>query len=332
MASSPPQPETITQLLNAVYPSFAMLAGMELGLFTQLADGPLKTREIAEAINVPAIKLRPLLYALVVAGLLRVKDGSFSNTPEANRYLVDGKPTYLGGLKDLTASNWARMLETAETIRSGTRQAGIDYHSPREDDLVDLLRGLYPHAVADANRLMEHYDFSSCRTLLDVGGGSGALAITVAQANPRVKATVADLPSVTPITRRFVKEAGVDEQVKILAADAVRDTLPESYDVVIARHLIQVLSVDDSRSLVRNLAGVVRPGGKLHLLGWVLDNSRLTPKNIVGYNLVLLNSYPDGQAYTEEEYFDWLVEAGFEDVERIVFEDGESIVTARKLA
>jgi SAM-dependent methyltransferase len=330
MAAPPPQPETIARLFDAVYPSFAMLAGMQLDLFTQLADGPLNTEEIADTIGVPAFKLRPLLYALVVAGLLRIQKGSFANTLEADHYLVSGKPTYMGGLKDLTANNWARTLKTAETIRAGGPQESYDYHAPSEDEIIALFRGLYPGAVADAYRLMDHHDFSSCETLLDVGGGSGALAITLAQVNPRMKVTVAELPSVTPITRQFVEEADVDDRVDIVAADAVRDTLSGPFDVIVARHVVQVLSADDSRALLKNFAAAVRPGGAIHLIGWVLDNSRLTPQNTVGYNLILLNCYEDGQAYTEEEYYEWLADAGFEDFERIVFTDGASIVSARK--
>jgi len=88
MNNPTPQPKTITELFKAVYPSFAMLAGMELDLFTQLKDGPLNVEQISKAIGVQAIKLRPLLYALVVAGLLTVQDDLFSNTPEADHFLV----------------------------------------------------------------------------------------------------------------------------------------------------------------------------------------------------------------------------------------------------
>jgi hypothetical protein len=68
-----------------------MLAGMELDLFTPLAGGPLSAGQIADAVGVQATKLRPLLYALVVAELLMVEDGLFSNTIEAGRYLVRGQ-------------------------------------------------------------------------------------------------------------------------------------------------------------------------------------------------------------------------------------------------
>lgn len=110
MDQTAPQPETITRLFEAVYPSFAMLAGMELDLFSALEDGPLSVEQVADALDVQAVKLRPLLYALVVAGLLVEDDGLFRNTAESGTYLVRGKPAYLGGLQGLTASNWALWL------------------------------------------------------------------------------------------------------------------------------------------------------------------------------------------------------------------------------
>ena len=330
MTNPAPQPEIINELFEAVYPSFAMLAGMDLDLFTQLNDGPLNVEQISDAMGVQAIKLSPLLYALVAAGLLAIQDDLFSNTPEADYFLVRGKSAYLGGLHELVANNWARILKTAATIRAGGPLQEYDYHDMPQDELVALFRGLYPGSLVDADRLMNLYDFSTCRSLLDVGGGSGALAIAIAQANPHLKATVVDLPLVTPITRQFVEEANASERVEILTADVINDTLSGSYDVVVARHVIQVLSADDSLALLRNLSGVLKPGGVIHLIGWILDNSRLTPKKTVGFNLVLLNGYEDGQAYTEQAYYDWLAEAGFETFKRVVMSDGSSILTARR--
>lgn len=328
MSLSPTRPETIAQLLDAVYPSFAMLAGMELELFTALDGSVLGAEQIADALGVQVIKLRPLLNALVVAGLLTVRDDLFANTPEADHYLVRDKPDYLGGIYQLTASNWANLLKMAAIIRAGGPLEEYDYHAMSQDKLVALFRGLYPGAVRDARRLMDQHNLSSYRTVLDVGGGSGAVAITLAKANPHLKATVVDLPLVAPIARQFVEEAEATDQVEVLAADAVHETLSGSYDAVVARHVIQVLSADDSRALLSNLASVVKPGGVIHLIGWILDNSRQTPQKTVHYNLVLLTGYEDGQAYTEREYHEWLTEAGFEAFERIVFADGESILTA----
>ena len=69
--------DTIERLSQAVYPSYAMLAGMQLDLFTPLKDGPLGCAGIARAIGVNADKLQPLLYALVATGLLLEENERF---------------------------------------------------------------------------------------------------------------------------------------------------------------------------------------------------------------------------------------------------------------
>ena len=72
MTSEPQRPETIERLGRAIYPSLAMLAGMELDLFTPLKDVPMTNRQLADALDINSGKLRPLLYSLVAAGLLEV--------------------------------------------------------------------------------------------------------------------------------------------------------------------------------------------------------------------------------------------------------------------
>ena len=331
MPESQLKPVIINGHLDAVYPSFALVAGMQLDLFTPLEAGPLSLEELSESLGIEAVKLRPLLFALAAGGLLAADNGLFSNTAEANQFLVRGKTSYLGGRGELIATNWRRVLKTAETVRTGVPSYIFDFRSSSQEELGMFFRGLYPGAVADGIRLMKQYDFTGYKRLLDAGGGSGGLAITLARAYPWLKTTVLDLPSVTPITREIVGEEQMADLVDIAEADAVHDTLTGSYDAVVARHVIQVLSEEDSRALLRNLAAVLEPRGSLFIIGWILDDSRISPGKTVGTNLVLLNTTRDGQAYTEGEYRRWTKEAGFVDFERRVMPDGVSFVRARSV-
>ena len=83
-----PRPDTIQALRWGVDAAFAMLAGLQLDVFTPLQGGPLTPAQLAEAIGVGPVRLRLLLYALVAAGLLTEQDGRFANTPEAQHFLV----------------------------------------------------------------------------------------------------------------------------------------------------------------------------------------------------------------------------------------------------
>jgi ubiquinone/menaquinone biosynthesis C-methylase UbiE len=330
MTSIPLRPDTIEKLNSAVYPSFAMVAGMQLDVFTPLKDGPMNAEQLAAALAVQPHKLRPLLYALVAAELLTVEDERFANTPEAAHFLVRGQPAYLGDTYEGRLLRWRATLHTAETIRTGVPQAKVDYAAMSPDQLEPWYRGLHAEAVAAARTLMARHDFLSAHHLVDVGGGSGGLALTVAAACPQLQATVVDLATVTPITQQYIAEAGLAERVYVMTADAVQGPLSGAFDVAVLFRLIQVLSPDQAHRVLRNVSQVIEPGGVIYIVGQVLDNSRLSPPETVAGNLFFLNVFDEGQAYTEQEHRDWLAEAGFAQCERHILPNKMSIVSARK--
>lgn len=328
MSEQTPQPDIFYQIKNGARATAAMLAGMKLDLFTPLKDGPLNAEQLATKLGVNAVKLGPLLYALVIAGLLTEEDGAFSNTPETDEFLVKGKVGYLGDAHKIWNSNLLASLETAETIRTGVPQAKYDWTNMAEGELKALYEGMSAQDVAFANWLSAQYDFSQCRRLLDAGGGSGTLAIAMTQIHPHLTATVVDLPEVTPITEQFVMDADATGRVKVVSADLTCDPIPGMYDVAILSSVIQTLSTEEARQVTNNVGKVIKPGGWLYIFGGgMLENSRLSPKSAVEWNLVFINTYDKGQSHTEDEHRDWLREAGFEDLN---FRYEEFAITARK--
>ncbi len=89
--------EKIERLVNMAYPSFAMLAGMQLDLFTPLKDGPMSTEQLAVALGVGPAKLEFLLYSLVAANLL---------TMEKTYSRIQTKPTvsWFGASRNILAT------------------------------------------------------------------------------------------------------------------------------------------------------------------------------------------------------------------------------------
>ena len=327
---SPPEPKTIQKLVD-VYPSFALLAGMQLDLFTPLKVGPMRPEQIASAIGVEVAKLKPLLYALVAAELLTVEGDRFANTDEANHFLVRGSPAYMGGVHPLYADLWDAALQTAESIRTGQPQAKHDYTQMSREALETFYQGLHPGALVTGRTLVKDYGLSSCQRLLDVGGGSGGVAIAVVKACPHIRATVADVSNVTPITQRFVKEAGVSDRVKVVTGNIVEAPLDGSFDAVVLKSFIQVLSPSDAQRALRNINATMAPGGVIYILGiGILDNSRISPRGAAITNTIFINIYDEGQAYTEDEYHDWIIAAGFVDFKRDTLPDGLGIITAQK--
>lgn len=331
MSVSRPEPTTIQELGLAVYPSFAMLAGMQLDVFTPLKGGSMTAEGIANELGVSPSKLQPLLYALVKADLLIVDEGRFANTEEAEHYLVRTSPNYLEGRDQFYWDRWNEVLNTAKSIRTGEPQAKLDFAAMSEEELLSTMRGMNSGAMSAGRDLAGRHDFSGGQSLVDVGGGSGGLSVALADAYPDLRTTVVDLPTVTPITQRFVKEAGVEDRVEVLTADAANEPIGGPYDIAVMRAFLQILSPENVGKVLRNTAQALRSGAPIFILGLgILDNSRLSPRKAVVFNLVFINVYDDGQAYTIKEYEQWLTEAGFQDFERITLPGGGSIVKANK--
>ena len=324
-------PETINKLRSAADAAFAMLAGMQLDVFTPLKAGPLDAEKIADAIGVRHGRLRLLLYCLVAAGLLNEENGRFSNTPEATQFLVKGSPSYVGNRHAALATRWAASLKTAESIRSGIPQAKIDFSESPQSELEKFLRNLNPTTVSAGRALLENYDFSSVQTLADVGSGGAGLAITITKAYPHIKATAIDLPQVAPIAQKIIDEQAAAGRVKVLAANVLSGPLPGSYDAAILRAFLQVFSPADARQALKHVGAALNPGGKIFIIGQILDDSRTSPLEAVGFNLAFINMLEAGESHTEGEHREWLTEAGFVAIERADFLlDGSGLMTARK--
>jgi hypothetical protein len=330
MTDAIPQPDTIQRLGNAPFPSFAMVAGMQLEVFTPLGSGAMTAAQLAQTLGVREAKLAPLLYALVSAGLLRLDGDRFANTAEADHYLVKGKPTYLGEQHLHYAARYHETMQTAASIRTGVPQVKRDFTAMSTQEPDTVLRGLHPAARAAGRDLAKRYDFSRHRRLLDVGGGTGGLSLAIGSLCPDLRVTIFDLPAVIPITRRFIGEEGMAGRATALAGNAVNAPPSGTYDVAVLRSVIQVLPRDEARALLRNLASALEPGSPVFILGQILDDSRLSPPHTVAFNLMFINVHDEGGAYTEQEYRDWLGEAGFTGVERTRLAGGSSQITARK--
>jgi SAM-dependent methyltransferase len=326
------KPATIYRHAFGIYPSMAMLAGMRLGVFTPLKDGPMTVADLARAIGVDPRKLRPLLYALVNAELLTHEGERFGNTPEAQVYLVRGEPAYVGSVHELYADLWHAALQAGQSIGTGTPQVKHDFATMSDDELGAFFRGLHAGALAVGRQLAARFGFERVSTLLDVGGGSGGLAIAACQACPNLSATVVELPRIVPFAEDFVRKAGLIERIKVRASNVVEQAPDGRFEVATLRNLVQVLGPEDARRAVSNIGQALAPGGLLVIVGHVLDDSGLAPAEAVGMNLAFLSIYDEGQAHTEREHRAWLADAGFAEIEvhYRAAQGGASIVTARK--
>ena len=325
-----PGRETIDKLAAGIYPSLAMLAGMELEIFTALGKGTQNSKEMASTLGVPERRLQPLLYALVAAGLLTLDNGGFANTPESQHYLVKGTPAFIGNLHIRYRIWWEAVLQTAATIREDRPVAGLDFSTLSPDEIRKDFSSRDSGNRAAGRALAKQFNFSQFKSLADVGGAAGSLALGASEVCPDLRVSLVDLPSTAAVARDYLIEKGDADRMEVIAADITSGPLSARFDVAVMRNLIQVLSPEQARLAIMNVGQALEPGGMLLVIGHVVDDTRLSPPDIVSYGLVFINLYQDGGAYTEGEYRNWLTGAGLSNIERHLQPDSTSVIVARK--
>lgn len=327
-------PDTIMRLKRAADQAHAMVAGVQLEIFTHVAERPLTSAELAARLGVAEDRLARLLYALVVTGFLEVRDGRFANTPDAAAFLVKGRPDYMGGfMKEMQSKVWDADLRTAESIRSGRPAALHDFNAVSDEEMAAMVRGMQSSSVAFGRALARRFDFSRYRSVVDIGGGSGGLVATLCAEHPELRGTLFDLPRTCKIAAEILRECTGGDRVTIEAGDILAAPPNGIYDAAVMKSVVQVFSPDDAARAISNTAAAVRRGGAVYIIVGVdiLDDDRLGPANAVFRNVTLMNFYPAGAAYTEGEHLGWLSAAGCGEVERVTLLDTD-VLRATKLS
>ncbi|MHA1218018.1 MAG: methyltransferase [Candidatus Heimdallarchaeaceae archaeon] len=327
-------PNYIKKIASAAYPALAMLAGVDLGVFAALKNKHMEAQDIATTLHVRQDKLEPLLYALVTAKLLKLKNNLFSNTREANQFLIPNASSYIETHPFLNPMimwwGYYGALKTADTIRTGSPALKYDFASKSEEELKQDFQHTQPIAIRAGRELVDKFDFSSYQTVVDVGGGPGGLSIAITELLPNIKATIIDIASVTPVSRWFVEQAGLSDRIQVVTADAVTGPLTGQYDFAILRAFIQVLSPVDALQSLKNVYSIIKPGGKLYIVGHILDDTHISPLEEVWHKLGSFNYYEVPSPYTEKEHREWLLKAGFTQIERSFLPNDDGVIVAQK--
>jgi hypothetical protein len=330
--NTPKTPETIERLQASVPAAFALLAGMQLDIFTRLAERPRSAGDLAADLGVAEDRLSRLLYALVVAGLLDRHGSEFGNVPEAAAFLVRGREGFLGDTHDLLAQLWRADLHTAQSIRTGAPLALHDFAASSDEEMKAMLRGMHSFAIASGRDLARRFDFSGYRSLIDIGGGSGGLLIALREANPALHGTLFELPRNAALAAGILATTPGGDAVTVEQGDILAVPPHGTFDAAVLRALLQVLSPSDAAGAIANAASAIRPGGSMFILGGgILDDDRIGPPLAVFLNVTFMNIYPAGASHTVAEHAAWLTAAGCGEIERIILPSGGSIIRATRL-
>lgn len=165
--------------------------------------------------------------------------------------------------------------------------------------------------------------------LLDIAGGSGIYACTIAAHHPHLSATVFERPPVDAIARRMIAKRGYADRVSVVAGDMFNDPLPRDHDVHLFSNVLHDWDVAKVRPLLAASYAALPPGGLLVIHDAHLNADKTGPLPVAAYSALLM-SVTEGKCYATSEMETLLAEAGFRDFAFAETIADRSVLTACK--
>jgi hypothetical protein len=210
-----------------------------------------------------------------------------------------------------------------ESSASGWASGQIDVERGRR-----IAAAMHSHSLPAATGLARNGDFVGVSRLLDVGAGSGCYPIAIAQANPGLRATIMELPSMCQVAQEYIRDAGVADRVDTAAVDMFREAWPQGYDAVFFANVWHDWNFETCAFLAKQTYDILPAGGRVFLHEMLLDDDGDGPLTSVSFSMLMLGT--EGQQFTLPELKGLLEGAGFTDVDARHTYGYYSLVSARK--
>jgi hypothetical protein len=312
-------PAAIMQIGMGFMSSKTLLSAVELGVFSTLAEGAADLPTLQQKLGLHQRSARDFLDTLVALNLLERKSGVYSNTVETDLFLDGAKPSYVGGLLEMSNARLYRFWSSlTEALRTGELQnegkgGGEDFFAAMyatPERLREFLHEMSGLSVGPALAIAEKFNWKGYATFMDLGTAQGELPVIVAQAHPHLRGVGFDLPVVQPVFEEFVANHGLSDRVAFKGGNFFADALPKT-DVIVMGHILHDWDLGQKKALLAKAFEALPKGGAVIAYDPILDDDRR--QNTLGLlaSLNMLIETKGGFEYTGADCQAWMRDASF---------------------
>ena len=318
MTSEHPPTERLFEIGSAYRQSKILLSAVELGVFSELAAGPLDARDLARRIQVHDRPARDFFDALVATGLLnRDDEGRYRNTEESDFYLDRAKPTYLGASFDQYNRReyalWGCLTQSLQTGNPAAETHGQDHFGSLYNDAArfrTFVTAMTSGSLLAAQGIARQFPWENYQTLCDVGTAQGCLPVQVALTHPHVHAIGFDLPMLRCAFEEYAFERNVADRVSFAGGDFFKDSLPQA-DVVVLGRVLHNWDLETKKMLLDKAYRAIRTGGAIIVYDLLIDDDRRASAAGLLSSLNMFLWTAGGFGYTARDCTNWMRSAGF---------------------
>jgi len=335
--SSNTDPSRLLRYRDSIYASDLLICAVAcFDFFTCLREGPKTFDEICRALEFKSRPADVLISLLASMELIEAHGDRYGLTKLSSMFLVSDSPDSLAPYYR-SLKNRPQCLEFRDVLQTGkpagwsSRKEGDDWMKSMQDrEFADAFTAaMDSRGVFLARRLAEKFDLSGRAALLDVAGGSGIYACSLARRNSHTAFAVLEIPPVDLAAKRSIASKGMSSRVNVIAGNMFEE-IPAGYDVHLFANVFHDWDMDAVKQLAANSFRRLHPGGLIAVFDAHLNDGKNGPLPVAEYSCLLMHS-TEGKCYSTKEIGDILISAGFEQIEVTDIAADRSLITGKKI-
>ena len=219
-------------------------------------------------------------------------------------------------MMNVASWHWQALGDLLYSVQTGKAafdhahgMAPFEYFEQHPEAHDTFNRAMAGYSAQTSGAIVAAYDFAGIGTLVDVGGGHGALLAAILQANPGLRGVLFDLPDVVAGAPGVLEAAGVAERCEVVGGD-FSDSVPPGGDAYLLKNIVHGMDDERATALLERCRRAMVDRSKLLVVELTVPSGNEPSLGKV-IDLEMLLMTRGGRERTEDEYRALFEAAGF---------------------
>ena len=325
--ASAPEDDTVDlgRMLDLATP-WCLHVAATLRIPEHISAGRAGIAELAAATGCDRDALHAVLGHLVSKGVFTEESPGRFGGNRAAEQLAESSFLDLDGIGGRMAHTWGTLLDYVRTGQPAYQQV---FGRPFWEDLAahpqiaaefDALMGPAGHGIPDFDiELRDGWDH--IRTVVDVGGGTGAMLASLLRRHPQAKGVLIDLPGTVARAGEIIDSFGVSSRVEV-KGQSFFDPMPAGADLYVLKSVLNDWADEPTAAILQRCAEAAQADGTVAILGGVSADEM--PRSL-GIDMLVAG----GKTSTLTQFTELARQAGLEVVAARTQSSGRFVVECR---
>ena len=273
--------------------------------------------------------LKCLLFGLTTMRLIYCENGIYKNSPDVKYFFSNNLFDLIKSMNDFQSEIVYLGLHEFVPSLKNSKNEGLKYIKGKGETLyqrfsqnkkIKTIFYTYMEKYSEyaISLLLKNISFNSDKYILDIGGGMGINAISIANNFPNVTITIADLNFIEVEANDKIQKYNIQNRVVFSKINIFKDNLPHGQDSVLLIHQLVIWSIDENIELLKKAYTSLNIGGRVIIYSSIADDNYCGPV-MAALDSVYFKSVATGKGliYSWADYHYMLDCAGFVNIQRI---------------